>query len=397
MSLAIDARRPSRLSVLDESPSFGDGLTLVSADNASVVLRTPDQDELVVTDLMSSYASTNFGHGNPEIATASTTSSDLVAPFRTSAAEDVAHWLCARLDESRDRRVLFQIGGSFAVATAVSLARRHRPGKVVVVTGAFHGLGVDTGAFSSVQREYALQDTGFQSLVAHEVVRLDPGVVPTDWSDVSCFLYEPVQGASGYVPLDREWLRAVSTAARTAGVVLIADEIQSGYFRHGHLSLSAAWGLDPDVVLFAKSLTNGMYPLSAVVYDASIEERHAGPRLAHTFQTGTLGPAAALQVARFVDSHDVEAMCRRVATSLRLVARVLEDEGRAAEIHVPGPSLSFRPVGRTGQEVARRALELGVLVFPGGARGERVRVAPPLTIPDDQLRAGLDTLRHAIR
>ncbi|SNQ51640.1 putative aminotransferase [Frankia canadensis] len=380
---------------LDEGGVLDRRYTLAHADNATLDLVDTDGRAHRCTDFMSAYAAVNFGHRNPSIERALAASSDLTGLFHGPEAEQVARWLCGRLPAPDSRRVLYQVGGSFAVAAALALARRRRPGRVMSIDGAFHGLGVDAAALTSVQRAFSLHDTGFADRLAPEVVHLPVGAVPRDWDDVSCLIYEPVQGAGGYVPLDRDWLGELTAAAAAAEVVTIADEIQCGFFRHGMFSPSAAWGLDADIVLYSKSLTNGMYPLSAVVYRRFLEAG-AGPLyLAHTFQTGTLGTAAAHEVTRFIDGTDVTGLAAAVGARLTELADRLRAAGLARAVHAVGPSLSFEPTAVASGDLVRRAFAAGALVFSGGRHGERIRMAPPLTIPDAQLAEGIELVWSA--
>ncbi|MFF3570923.1 aminotransferase class III-fold pyridoxal phosphate-dependent enzyme [Nocardia jiangxiensis] len=380
---------------LDEASVLDQRYVLVRADNATLHLLDGDGGSHRCIDFMSAYAAVNFGHRNPEIERALARSSDLTGLFHGPAAETVARWLCNQLPEPDSRRVLYQVGGSFAVAAALALARRTRLGRVMSIDGGFHGLGVDTAALTTVQRRFSLHDTGFADLLAPEVIHLTPGIVPRDWNGVSCLIYEPVQGANGYVPLDRGWLEEVTASAASAGVVTVADEIQCGFFRHGVFSPSAAWGLDPDIVLFSKSLTNGMYPLSAVVYKRFLEAGADPMYLAHTFQTGTLGPAAAYEVTRYIDDHDVAGMGAAVGARLKELADRLEAADLARAVYTIGPALSFEPTVVSSGELVRRAFADGALVFSGGRHGERIRIAPPLTIPDAQLVEGIEVVWSA--
>jgi 4-aminobutyrate aminotransferase-like enzyme len=387
--------RTSWLSELDEGGTLQERWTLVNADNATLFLQNRDGRRHECVDFMSAYAAVNFGHRNPDLRGAFDATPDLAGPFPGPAAEEVAWWLCTQLGDPAKRRVLFQIGGSFAVATATALARRARPGRIAVIQGSFHGLGVDTGAFSSVQREFSLQDTGFTKLIDDEVVRLDYGENPPSWDGISCLLYETIQGANGYVPLEPAWLKKLTAAAAASGVVTIADEIQCGFFRHGALSPATALGLDPDIALYSKSLTNGIYPLSAVVYKESLG-RHDGVFLAHTFQTSTLGTAAALEVIRYIETHDVAALAKRTADAISGLARKLAEEGYAKDVFLTGPTLSFEPTLMSSAELVQKAFDRGVLIFRGGARGERIRIAPPLTAPVSQISEGAEEIWSAI-
>lgn len=390
-------RSDTALSELDESGLLGQPHTLVDADNATLLLRSPDGTERRCTDFISAYASVNFGHRNPALSAALDHGSDLAALFYPEEAEAVAAWLRDAVGRG-ERKVLFQVGGSFAVSTAFALARRRRPGKIVSIAGAFHGLGVDALAATTVQRDMALQETGWSALLADQITAIPVGAFPDDWNEVSALIYEPVQGANGYVPLPADWLAALESQARAAGVTTIADEIQCGFFRHGSLSPSLALGLDPDIVLFGKSLTNGMYPLSAVVYRRQLvaENMPAQVRLAHTFQTGTLGYRAALRVSEFLDTAPVPELSDTMAKLFHERAAGWTDRGLIRDPHVTGPALSFEPVAVTSRSVMRDAFRDGVLVISGGARGGRIRVAPPLTTPVDQIVAGLDVIGEAL-
>lgn len=390
----------SRRSLLDESRLLSAKCTLLSAENATLTLVGPDGRAGDYTDLMSAYGAVNFGHCNPAIGPAGHRAggpaADIAACFYPPEADQFADWLCRRLDLP-DHEVLFQVGGSFAVSTGLALAGRSRPGRVLAVEGAFHGLGQDALAVTGIQRNLALQAGPGLWDLAENVDFLTYGGHPPDWGRYSCLIFEPVQGANGYVPLDSEWIRSLAEAAQAAGTLVIADEVQSGFYRHGELSLTRAWGVRPDVLLFSKSMTNGLYPLSAVVFRSNIAAAHQGrSRLAHTFQTGVLGYQAAMRVARYLDTAPVAAHVAAVTAQLRDTADALARLPGPREIHVTGPALSFELPGRGAREVVRRCFAQGVIAFVGGADARRVRVAPPLTIPSGQLAAALATLVAAV-
>ncbi|WP_424217325.1 aminotransferase class III-fold pyridoxal phosphate-dependent enzyme (plasmid) [Streptomyces sp. BI20] len=392
------SRHTSRRSLLDESHVLSSRHRLVSARNEVLVLSTPDGPERAYTDLMSAYGAVNFGHANPDITASADEPADLAGCFYPPEADEVADWLCARLNLPR-HRVLFQVGGSFAVSTALALARRARAGRILAMEGSFHGLGQDTLAVTGIQHALALQAGPGVTRLGEDVDFLKPGSPPPDWSLYSCLLFEPVQGANGYVPLERAWLADLAAGAREAGVIVVADEVQSGFHRHGPLSVARAWGLTPDVLLFGKSLTNGLYPLSAVVHDEALEGPHTDPgvRLAHTFQTGVPGYRAAAAVTRWLDSTPVADLAAGVHRALRDAADRLSPLPEVRGVHLTGPTLSFEVLGGRGPRAVRRAFEDGVVAFVGGPASERVRVAPPLTIPPARLEAALAVLVAAVK
>jgi len=385
----------TRISPLDESTTLGRGLTLESAQNATLRLRDEHGRLASYTDLMSAYGAVNFGHLNPRIAPHTDLPAELAAGVYPPEAATVARWLTERLGLP-GHQVLFQVGGSFAVSGALAIAQRVRPGRVLALDGAFHGLGLDALAATTTQRPLALQDTALTRAVDGLVQHLIPGTEFTDWAGVSCFIFEPVQGANGYLPVDPQWLAATVAAARAAGVVVVSDEVQAGYYRHGSLSPTRALGIEADIHLFSKSMTNGLYPLSAVVYPTAYDDAvGTGLALAHTFQTGVLGYRAAAAVAAFLDSGDLDPQLREVAEALEGCAKRIGEIPGVHTVRLSGPSLSFGHA-RAG-EVVRACVARRVLPFTGGANGDRIRVAPPLTIPAEQLSEALDVLVHEVQ
>jgi len=390
---AVESIEPTtrRLSDLDESRAYGERWTCTRALNASVTLRHSDGSTEEFTDLCSSYGAVNFGHCNENIRLPARPSVDLVAGIYPPEAERFAVWLTDALDVS-SFKVLFQIGGSFAVTAALALAQKRRPGKVLAIEGGFHGLGLDALSVTTAQRSFALQETPLRQSLDSMVSVLAPGETRIDWSGISCLIFEPIQGARGYVPLDPAWLRDISEQAKKAGVTVIADEIQCGYYRFGHFSVAREWGLSPDILLFSKTMTNGLFPFSAVVYSEALEECVGDEVvLAHTFQTSALGSYAACAVADYIDTHDVKTDCDRVAAPLADAAARIAKSGRATDIHQIGPSLSFRPEINAG-DLVKACFADRVIILGGGMEGERIRIAPPLTIEIPVLHHALEIM-----
>jgi len=151
-------------------------------------------------------------------------------------------------------------------------------------------------------------------------------------------------------------------------------------------------GLTPDILLFSKSMTNGLYPFSAVVYRQTLEAAIGeGVVLAHTFQTSAMGCYAACAVADYLDSHDVQDDCRRVAEPLADAAERIRENNWAQDIYQIGPALSFRPKMTAG-DLVKQCFANQVLILGGGMEGERIRIAPPLTIGTKDLRRALEVM-----
>jgi acetylornithine/succinyldiaminopimelate/putrescine aminotransferase len=375
--------------------SYSRPYEVLAAKNATLRLRAPDGKIYPFTDLMCAYGAVNFGHMNPSIDPFSSLTSDLVACFYPPNATSYAVWLLNKLRLS-SHAVLYQVGGSFAVSSAIAIAQRVRPGKVLTIQGSFHGLGVDTLAASSRGRDASLQESPLVTSLDEHILRIQPGSEFSDWAQVSCLLYEPIQGANGYVPLPLAWLRALSKSAQAAGVIVIADEIQCGFFRFGFLSTAQQENLNPDIYLFSKSMTNGIYPSSVVVYPQDFHRALAtgDDYWNHTFQTASLGLNAAEAVAAYIDSTDVAGKIAVVHGLLAQSVERLAGNPALSQFHLAGPTLSLGVRGGRGPEVIRKCEDRGVLIFGGGG-GQRIRIAPPITIPEEQLSSALEIIEHA--
>jgi acetylornithine/succinyldiaminopimelate/putrescine aminotransferase len=383
----VDTGTP--LELKHEILSYSRHYEVLAALNATVRLRGPSRHVFSFTDLTSAHGAVNFGHMNPAIDPFATRVSDLVSSIYPPSAASYAQWLLKNLALST-HTVLYQAGEGVTVSAAIAMAQRIRPGKVLAVDGSVHS-GLSHGLEAG--REKLTLDVRNSESVAW----LTPGSEFSAWDDVSCLLYEPIQGACGNVPLPLPWLRGLSQSAQSAGVAVIADEIQSGFYRFGKLSLASSEYLRPDFYLFGNSMTNGIYPLFAIVAPKAIEDAFPAEidGWKPTFQTASLGIQAAESVARFIDSNDIEAQVTQIHSTLSQASERLAANPRLSAFHLAGPTLSLEVrSGRAAQLV--QACEERCVLVSAGSRGRRVRVAPPITIPPDQLAHALNLFEQAV-
>jgi acetylornithine/succinyldiaminopimelate/putrescine aminotransferase len=380
----------SPLSKVCETPPYLAGWQFTRATNAVVTLRGPSGAQRVFTDLIAGYGAVNFGHCNPAINPFGRLEADIMPGVYAPEAELFANWLCRQLDLPH-HKVLFQIGGSFAVSAALALAQHVRSGRILSVAGAFHGLGLDSLSLALGQEEGRLFNTRLLRHVGIEVDVIAPGQQPSKWSDYSSFIYEPIQGSAGHVPLRLEWLADMERAARRFGVTVIADEILCGYFRHGWFSPARSNGLAPDIHLYSKSMTNGLYPYSAVVYSAEIEaaldDEICGE---HTFQTSALGCRAAMAVADYLDRFDAAAAVARLD---QCFAAALSDLGPG---HRTTCTLTLHS-SLDAATVAQRCFDRGVLVTISGENDRYICLVPPLTVEPERLADAINIVKHCLR
>jgi 4-aminobutyrate aminotransferase/(S)-3-amino-2-methylpropionate transaminase len=227
-------------------------------------------------------------------------------------------------------------------------------------------------------------------------------VAPTD---VAAVVFEPVLGEGGFVPAPPEFAAGLRALCDRHGIVLVADEVQTGFGRTGRMFAMEHLGVEADLVTVAKSIAGGL-PLSGVVGRAEIMDgAHAGA-IGGTFIGNPVALAAALAVLEVFEEEGL--VERSVALGEAMRARMLgwqerwpplgDVRGLGAmlalelvedpETKVPSPPLAI--------SVIDEALRRGLLLLKAGVHGNCIRVLCPLTISDGELEEGLDVWEEAL-
>ncbi|PMC21488.1 4-aminobutyrate--2-oxoglutarate transaminase, partial [Klebsiella aerogenes] len=222
---------------------------------------------------------------------------------------------------------------------------------------------------------------------------------------VAAIIFEPVQGEGGFNVAPKELVAAVRRLCDEHGIVMIADEVQSGFARTGKLFAMDHYADKPDLMTMAKSLAGGM-PLSGVVGNAQIMDAPAPGGLGGTYAGNPLAVAAAHAVLDIIDN---EALCERAQfLGERLLATLQEVKGWcpalveargvgsmiAAEFFDPATG---EPSAAIAQKIQQQALEQGLLLLTCGQYGNVIRFLYPLTIPDAQFSRALTILQSVTR
>jgi 4-aminobutyrate aminotransferase/(S)-3-amino-2-methylpropionate transaminase len=320
-------------------------------------------------------------------------------------------------------KTLLLTTGAEAVENAVKIARL-ATGRTAVIsfTGAFHGRTILTLALTGKVTPYkrafgALGGDVFRipfpadyrgnsvaaTLRALETLFHDD-VEPTR---VAAFIIEPVQGEGGFHVAPPSLLQALRQICDTHGIMLIADEIQSGLGRAGRMFAIQHSGVEPDLVTVAKSLAGG-FPLAGVIGRAALMDKVEPGGLGGTYAGSPIGCAAALAVLDVIAEEKLLARADVIGARIRnRIASFIgrEDMVPIANLRGLGAMLGFdvvksaasgEPDGAGARLVAARALEYGLIVLTCGANGETVRILVPLTVPDVVLDEGLDILESAL-
>jgi 4-aminobutyrate aminotransferase/(S)-3-amino-2-methylpropionate transaminase len=334
---------------------------------------------------------------------------------------ELAARLSALVGGGEPYQTFFVSTGVEAVENAVKIARSYtrRPG-VVAFTGGFHGrtlLGLTLTTSSSGYR----QDFGpFAPEVYHvpfpyeyrggtaqkslgALTELFETTVPAD--RIAAVIVEPQQGEGGFVPAPLAFLQGLRRITRERGILLVVDEIQSGFGRTGKMFAFEHYGIDPDLVTLAKSLAAGL-PLAAVVGKAAMMDAPAPGGLSGTYAGNPLACAAGLAVLEVFEEEGLVERAVRLGGQLREGLQGLQKRWPqigdvrglgamlAMELVKDGDSRS--PDGTLAQRVVDNARERGLLLLKCGPSKNVVRFLPPLVTSVEDVDTALAILEAAL-
>lgn len=378
-----------------------------------------------VIDFAAGIAVLNTGHRHPKVIAAI---EKQLQSFTHTAYQIVPYESYVRLAERINKRVpidgpvktAFFSTGAEAVENAVKIARAYtkRPG-LITFGGAFHGRTFMTMALTGKVAPYKIGFGPFPGSVYHaqypnalhgvstadalqSLDRIFKADIAAD--QVAAIILEPVQGEGGFNIAPTEFMQALRTLCDTHGILLIADEVQTGFARTGKLFAMEHHGVQPDLITMAKSLAGGM-PLSAVAGRADVMDAPAPGGLGGTYAGNPLAIAAAHAV---LDVIDEEQLCARAAalgtTLVGALNQAKADCPFIAGIRAQGSMVAVefndprtgKPSPEFTRQVQDRALQDGLLLLSCGVYGNVIRFLYPLTIPDVQFRQALDIITRSL-
>jgi 4-aminobutyrate aminotransferase/(S)-3-amino-2-methylpropionate transaminase len=376
-------------------------------------------------DFVGGIAVLNTGHLHPKVQAAVAAQLDkfshtcfMVTPYEPAVA------LAERLNalapgESTKKTALFNSGAE-AVENAVKIARSAtgRPG-LIAFSGGFHGRTMMALALTGKVNPYKAGFGPFPADVYHAPFPYPYRGVSTadalagidhifkediEPERVAAIIVEPVLGEGGYVPAPPEFLVALRELCTQHGIVLIADEVQTGFGRTGRWFAVEHAGIEPDLVTMAKSLAGG-FPLSAVTGKAEIMDAPAPGGLGGTYAASPIACAAALAVIDVIEEEGLvdraEAIGGKVVKTMEGMA---ETDPRIGEVRGLGAMVGVELVkDRDGREpdpdltkaITNAALEEGLIILSCGTYGNVLRVMVPLTASDELIEEGLEALGRA--
>ena len=328
------------------------------------------------------------------------------------------------------KKAYFANSGAEADENAVKIAKAFtkRP-NIIVFSGAFHGRTHYTMAMTS-KKAYA-KDMGALAVGVYRAqfpyYYRNPEGMPEDKAvdyymksitdvfeqcgaadTIAAIIVEPLQGEGGFIPAPIEWIKAVRSLCDANGILLIADEVQSGFCRTGRMFASEYWkeaGVEPDIIATAKSIAAGV-PLSAIIAREEIMEAPAPGTIGGTFCGNPLACAASLKTIEIMErDHLAERSCeigeKVTARYKEIMAKypVIGDVrglGGMIGIEFVKNKDTKEPAPELTAEVIQACAERGLLVEGAGTYNNVIRFLAPLVITDEQLEAGLDIFEKAI-
>ena len=377
-------------------------------------------------DFASGIAVLNTGHRHPRLVEAIEAQ---IRRFTHTAYQIVPYASYIELAEEINRRVpgefakktaLFTTGAE-AVENAVKIARAAtgRPA-VIAFSSAFHGRTLLGMALTGKVVPYKVGFGPFPADIYHAPypnalhgVSTDDALAglkslfktDVDPRSVAAVIIEPVQGEGGFNICPPDFMQALRALCDDHGILLIADEVQTGFGRTGKLFAMEHYGVAPDLTAMAKSLAGGM-PLSAVCGRAEIMDAPPPGGLGGTYAGNPLAVASALEVIKVIEQEELLARGTQQGERLRHYLDELRHEvPEIAEVRALGAmvAVEFRQPGSDApspeftRRVQARALEKGLLLLTCGTDGNVIRFLFPLTITDALMDEALDILGQALR
>lgn len=391
----------------DDFPVFWE-----SASGATIT----DVDGNRYIDLESAFGVASVGHGNARVRERIIEQAHVlmhgmgdVHPTRIRA--ELLERLTHHVPPGLTKTVL-STNGSDAVETALETAVLHT-GKTrfIAYRDAYHGLSLGALAvcgiprFAEPFRGLVPDVTTFLAYPDAQRISCEAALAQLDATlarrdDVAALILEPIQGRGGCIVPPAGYLRGVRERCAAHGIVMIVDEIYTGFGRTGSWFACDAEAVVPDILCIGKAMGGG-FPISAAVARAEVMDAwpRSGGEALHTwtYLGNPMGCAAALASIEEIERHDLVARAHRVGT--RLGERLMQWRSHANVVAIRGRGMMWGVQMRDGtsaESVVKRALARGVILLQSGPRGDALSITPPLVISDDALHRALDIVEEIL-
>lgn len=416
MSNPVDLLAPVWTHMTQVQPVRGEGVYLYDAANTQY------------TDFTSGIGVTNTGHCHPQVVRAiQDQANNLIFGQMNIVIPPAALRLVELLDEvtppSIDRFFLSNSGAE-AIEASVKLARMatHRR-NIIVFQGSFHGRTHQAMAMTTSKYVYRYD---YQPLPGAIFVAPFPYAYYFGWSEeettafclrqldlllhsqsspeeTAAMIIEPILGEGGYVPAPAPFLRALREICTQHGILLIVDEVQSGFGRTGKFFCFEHAGIDPDIIVMAKGLGSGM-PISGIGAPAALMQHWKAGTHGGTYGGGNaVAAAAAAATIQVIRNEGLAANAAVMGDRLMQGLRDLQSEyPRVGDVRGRGLMVGTeftndgRPAAEIAAKVQQACIQRNLLLLTCGTYGNVIRWIPPLVVNSDQIDAALEVFNEAL-
>lgn len=327
------------------------------------------------------------------------------------------------------KKAFFANSGAEADENAVKIAKAYtKRSNIIVFSGAFHGRTHFTMAMTS-KKAYA-KDMGplatgvyraefpyyYRSPVTPEkqlqyyidsIYKVFEECVEA--TQIAAVVVEPLQGEGGFIPAPLEWIKALRQICDRYGILLIADEVQSGFCRTGHMFASEYWqevGVQPDIIATAKSIAAGL-PLSAIIARSEIMDAVPAGTIGGTYCGNPLACTAALKTIEIMERDHLDKRSQEIGHIVMTRYQQMKDKydiigdirglGGMVGIEFVTNQQTKEPASAFTSKLIQVCAQNGLLVEGAGTYHNVIRFLAPLVITDEQLNAGLDIFEKSIQ
>jgi len=387
-------------------------LPLVIAEAHGATLTDVDGNTFV--DFAGGVGCMNVGHSHPRVVEAIREQAErfthtdfTIVPYENYVA--LAERLSELVPISGELRAGFFNSGAEAVENAVKFARSHtgRPG-VIAFEGAFHGRTLLALSLTSKTHPYKAGLGPF----APETYRVAfDDLEALEWAfktrvaaeDVAAIVFEPVQGESGFIVPSQEFVAGLRRICDEHGIVLVADEVQTGFCRTGRVFAMEHFGVEPDLMTIAKSVAAGL-PLSGVIGRAEIMDAPGDSAVGGTYVGNPVAIAAAHAVLDVIAEERLAERAEAIGETIRARMETWRERfDEVADVRGLGAMLAIaivrdgKPDADLATVVAEGAARRGLLLLKAGIHSNCIRVLVPLVISDAELDEALGVWEEALQ
>ncbi|GGV64570.1 ornithine--oxo-acid transaminase [Streptomyces thermoviolaceus] len=355
-------------------------------------------------DMLAGYSALNFGHRHPALLDAARAQLDRLTLTSRAFHNDRLAEFAERLARLTGQDMVLPMNtGAEAVESGIKVARKWAyevkgvpadRATIVVAENNFHGRTTTIVGFSTdgtARAGFGPFTPGFRIVPYNDLAALEAAIDDT----TAAVLLEPIQGEAGVIVPDDGYLTGVRELTRRAGCLFVADEIQSGLGRTGRTLAVDHEGVVPDLVLLGKALGGGIVPVSAVVGRRDVLGVLRPGEHGSTFGGNPLAAAVGTAVVDLLETGDFQRRAAELGVVLREELQALLGRGVVA-FRARGlwAGVDVDPALGTGREISERLLAEGILVKD--THGSTIRLAPPLTVTETELREALAALARVL-